>query len=79
MIRQGPDGFVEPNRFMHVFAKILFDVAFIYKIKYIISLETLLKALSHAIEISHCSLPLRRVHGIKRMYLVSRTHGLFIT
>jgi hypothetical protein len=26
-----------------------------------------------------CSLPLRRVHGIKRMHLASRTHGLFIT
>jgi hypothetical protein len=26
-----------------------------------------------------CSLPLRRVLGIKRMCLVSRTHGLFIT
>ncbi len=26
-----------------------------------------------------CSLPLRRVHEIKRMYLDSRTHGLFIT
>ncbi len=25
-----------------------------------------------------CSLPLRRVHGIKRMYLASRTHGLHI-
>jgi hypothetical protein len=26
-----------------------------------------------------CSLPLRRVHEIKCMYLDSRTHGLFIT
>jgi hypothetical protein len=26
-----------------------------------------------------CSLPLRRVHEIKRTYLVPRTHGLFIT
>ncbi len=26
-----------------------------------------------------CLLPLRRVHEIKRMYLASRTHGLFIT
>ncbi len=26
-----------------------------------------------------CSLPFRRVHEIKRMYLDSRTHGLFIT
>jgi hypothetical protein len=26
-----------------------------------------------------CSLPLWRVHGIKRMHLASRTHGLFIT
>jgi hypothetical protein len=26
-----------------------------------------------------CSLPLRRVHGIKRMHLASCTHGLFIT
>jgi hypothetical protein len=26
-----------------------------------------------------CSLPLWRVHEIKRMYLVPRTHGLFIT
>jgi hypothetical protein len=26
-----------------------------------------------------CSLPLRRVYEIKRMYLVPRTHGLFIT
>ncbi len=28
---------------------------------------------------STCSLPLWRVHEIKRMYLASRTHGLFIT
>jgi hypothetical protein len=27
----------------------------------------------------HCSLPLRKVHEIKHMYLASRTHGLFIT
>jgi hypothetical protein len=27
----------------------------------------------------YCSLPLRRVHGIKRMHLASCTHGLFIT
>jgi hypothetical protein len=26
-----------------------------------------------------CSLPLWRVHGIKRMYLAPRIHGLFIT
>jgi hypothetical protein len=26
-----------------------------------------------------CSLPHRGVHEIKRMYLASRTHGLFIT
>jgi hypothetical protein len=26
-----------------------------------------------------CSLPLWRVHKIKRIYLASRTHGLFIT
>jgi trehalose utilization protein len=26
-----------------------------------------------------CALPLRRVHEIKRMYLVPRTHGLLIT
>jgi hypothetical protein len=28
--------------------------------------------------IGNCSLPLQRVHEIKRMYLASRTHGLFI-
>jgi hypothetical protein len=27
----------------------------------------------------YCSLPLWRVHEIKRMYLAPRTHGLFIT
>jgi hypothetical protein len=27
----------------------------------------------------HCLLPYRGVHEIKRMYLASRTHGLFIT
>jgi hypothetical protein len=27
----------------------------------------------------YCSLPLRRVHEIKCMYLFPRTHGLFIT
>jgi hypothetical protein len=27
----------------------------------------------------NCSLPFWRVHGIKRMHLASRTHGLFIT
>ncbi len=29
--------------------------------------------------VGNCSLPLWRVHGIKRMYLASRTNGLFIT
>jgi hypothetical protein len=28
---------------------------------------------------NYCSLPLRRVHEIKRMYLAPRTHCLFIT
>jgi hypothetical protein len=29
--------------------------------------------------VTHCSLPHWRVHEIKRTYLASRTHGLFIT
>jgi hypothetical protein len=27
----------------------------------------------------HCSLPHQGIHEIKRMYLASRTHGLFVT
>ncbi len=38
-----------------------------------------LKSLHTSTLQSYCSLPLWRVHGINRMYLASRTHGLFIT
>jgi hypothetical protein len=37
------------------------------------------RAGSVRIPINNCSLPHRRVHEIKRTYLASRIHGLFIT
>ncbi len=33
----------------------------------------------HVLDHPRCSLPLWRVHKIKRTYLASRIHGLFIT